>query len=50
MKARVCDALMLPLTFALVAGYVAWRFLTCCVDGWADLRHGRVPPIFREGR
>jgi hypothetical protein len=42
------NSIMLALAMLLVAGYVAWRFCTCCIDSWADFRAGRIPPWIRE--
>jgi hypothetical protein len=42
------NSIMLALAMLLVAGYVAWRFFTCCIDSWADFRAGRIPPWIRE--
>lgn len=25
----------------------SWRLLTCLVDSWGDVRHGRTPAIWR---
>lgn len=38
---------LLPLLFVVVVGWVAWRWLTCLVDSWGDIRAGRVPAYWR---
>lgn len=37
-----------PLGVAFVVGFVGWRLLTAIVDGWADVRAGRLPPLWRD--
>lgn len=43
----VGELLFFPVCWVLVALYVGWRLLTALVDGWDDLRHGRVPLVLR---
>ena len=41
------DRVLWPLGVVLVAAYVGCRLLTAIVDGWADVRAGRLPPLWR---
>jgi hypothetical protein len=47
-RGKPVNPVMLALAMLLVAGYVAWRFFTCCIDSWDDWRAGRIPPWIRE--
>lgn len=42
------ERVLWPLGVALVVAYVGWRLLTAIVDGWADVRAGRLPPLWRD--
>ena len=50
MSRFVWEVLLWPVWALVIAGYVAWRFLTCCVDSWDDIRHGRTPLFWRTGQ
>jgi hypothetical protein len=42
------ERVLWPLGVVLVAAYVGCRLLTAIVDGWADVRAGRLPPLWRD--
>lgn len=45
---RIVDALLWRCMWLIALAGIAWRIFTALVDGWQDLRRGRVPPRFRR--